>query len=90
MKYRAFKDLVALNRVVLPNHGAAITFCITMPKSWSKKKKELMNGRGHQGAGDIDNYLKAILDAVHKDDRYVWHIAEIKKIWGYEGYIEID
>ena len=34
-----------------------------MPKSWSLKKKKAMNGKPHRQTADIDNLLKALIDA---------------------------
>ena len=54
-----------------------------------------MAGAKHQQIPDLDNCLKALLDASkiggsrRKDDRRVWHLSGLKKVWGYEGYIEI-
>jgi Holliday junction resolvase RusA-like endonuclease len=88
-RYHAFKDQVREHRVVFPEFGARITFCIQMPESWSKKKKQIFDGIPHQQAPDIDNLLKALLDAIFEEDRHVWHIRMLKKVWGRVGYIEI-
>jgi Holliday junction resolvase RusA-like endonuclease len=89
VRYRKFKDAIRLWRVVLPDNGADIKFVISMPKSWSKKRKKIMDGKPHQQVPDIDNLLKALLDSIHKDDRHIWHLAGMQKVWGLEGYIEI-
>ena len=90
-KYHNFRDLVKLYRVIFPEFGANITFCISMPKSWSKKKKESMDGMPHQQARyDIDNLIKALMDAALEEDGHVWSLGSVKKIWGYDGWIEIN
>lgn len=89
MKYRQFKDRVRLYEVMLPESSAKITFFVPMPKSWSNKKKEKMANTPHQSKPDIDNYLKALFDAVFDDDSKIWHIGGVAKIWSYRGGIEI-
>ena len=59
-----------------------------MPASWSEKKKKEMDGKPHQQKPDIDNLEKAFLDALCKDDSYVYaHAGE--KYWGREGAITV-
>ena len=66
-----------------------LTFVLKMPKSWSKKKKELMNNTPHQQKPDLDNLLKAFKDALLKEDSKVHTYGQIKKVWGYHGAILI-
>ena len=89
MRYRAFCDLVRANHVDIRPAGNDITFVLPMPKSWSKKKKASMEGRPHQQTPDIDNILKALLDAVHEDDAHIWQISA-RKIWGVTGKITVE
>lgn len=90
MRYRAFADEL---RYKCNLQGIEIDTCLNaiftlpMPKSWSKKKKEMMNGKPHQQKPDIDNICKALLDPLLKDDSGV-HQLIVSKIWGYEGSIE--
>jgi len=88
MRYRAFADECRLKKVRISDCGDTITFHISMPKSWSKKKQEDMNHMPHQQKPDIDNLTKALLDAVLKEDCTVYDIR-INKIWSYVGAIEI-
>lgn len=87
-KYYAFKDECKLKGINLKEHGTQITFYIPMAKSWSKKKKELHNGRMHQQTPDKDNLEKALLDAVFDQDCMVWD-SRIVKRWSYTGAIVI-
>lgn len=64
-----------------PEHGAHITFRVPMPKSWSRKKREAMTNTGHRQTPDLDNYLKALLDAIHADDCAVWDFDGLCKVW---------
>ena len=87
MRYRAFADECRLRGVtVCP--GDSITFWIPMPKSWSKKKKDSMDGAPHTQKPDLDNLLKALFDAVHKDDSHIWCVM-VSKLWSHEGAISI-
>ena len=90
LRYYAFKDLIRLYRVDVPMSGATIRFELPMPPSWSKKKREAMNGQPHQQKPDIDNMLKALLDAVYHDDSVVWHLAGLEKRWAVEGAIMVE
>ena len=87
-RYRAFRDLVKLHRVDIPEYGAVITFAMPMPMSWSKTKCDRMRGQPHRQKPDLDNLLKALLDAVFADDCRVWSYSA-SKIWSDQGGIRI-
>lgn len=89
LRYWAFCDHVRLLGVVLPEQGAAVTFCLPMPKSWSKKKRKEMNNQRHTSRPDLSNLLKALEDAVYTDDSKIWHYADLRKVWAVEGAIII-
>ena len=92
MKYFGFKDDLNMEatrvgyKLTIP---LSITFYITMPKSWSKRKKEQMNGKPHKSRPDLDNLLKAFKDALLKEDSHVWQYGKIEKRWADVGSIEI-
>ena len=90
MRYRYFADLCRSYKMVLPDYGAKITFILPMPKSWSKKRQVTMDNKPHQQRPDISNLLKAVEDAIHAEDSHIWHYSQIRKIWGFKGYIEIE
>jgi Holliday junction resolvase RusA-like endonuclease len=74
-----------------PEQGAAITFFIPCPKTWSKKKKKLHHGTLHQSKPDLDNLLKAFTDSLLQEDKIIAHYGELCKVWvnlDY-GWIEI-
>lgn len=90
LRYREFKDLCAAYKVTIPEAGAvALTFRIAMPPSWSKLKKDAYDGQPHQGTPDLDNLVKAVLDAVLTEDRQVWKI-QAEKRWAREPSIEVE
>lgn len=88
MRFRAFADKCRALKMELPESGAHATFVMPMPKSWSKKKKALMDGTPHKQVADVDNLLKSLADSLYKDDSHIWDIR-ITKLWGREGKIII-
>lgn len=88
-RYWAFKDLVKKHKISIPDSGAHIKFYIPMPVSWSKKRKGTLNGLPHRGKPDIDNLLKALMDAVFEDDSHIYNI-QASKYLSYEGMIIIE
>jgi Holliday junction resolvase RusA-like endonuclease len=87
MKYRAFADECREQGMEIVN-GAVVIFYIPMPKSWSKRKKAQMIGKGHQQKPDVDNLLKAVMDATLKEDCHIYDIHP-KKFWAEQGRIQI-
>lgn len=63
-----------------------LVFVMPMPQSWSKKKKEAMMNKPHQQRPDLDNLIKAVLDALCKEDKHI-HKIQAMKIWGSCGLI---
>lgn len=47
-----------------------------------------MLGKPHQGKPDCDNMLKGLWDAVHQEDKHIYH-ADALKFWGEVGEIII-
>ncbi len=90
VKYHAFKDVVRLHANQNPEFmemlesGTVIDLSwrafISMPASWSKKKKLLNSGAAHRQKPDRDNIDKAILDTLFKDDCGVAH-GTLSKRW---------
>lgn len=87
--YRNFSDLCRFYQIYFPVHGSHVTFILPMPESWSKKKKEEMNGSAHQTKPDLDNLLKGLGDAIFNDDSVIWDIHATKR-WGIDGKIVIE
>jgi Holliday junction resolvase RusA-like endonuclease len=69
-KYTKFKEdmkVATNNTTFIPSTNllyAQLDFYVGMPKSWSKKKKTIKNGKYCDNNADIDNYIKAILDSL--------------------------
>jgi len=89
MRYRAFADEL---RIKCRLAGITITdrlqcdFYIKMPKSWSKKKKDMMRGKPHQQRPDIDNLAKSVMDSLLKEDSAVFRL-QCSKYWAGKGSI---
>ena len=89
VRYRQFRDEVRRLGIQVPESGAHIVFCLPIPPSWSKKKTAEQLGRPHQQKPDVDNLLKALLDAIFENDCQVWDVRA-SKIWGTHGEIRIS
>lgn len=90
-QYDAFKKEVILKSNVKGyklEDSLNIEFVIPIPKSWPKYKKLEMNGKPHQQTPDIDNLVKAWMDALATNDSFV-HTVFAKKVWGEKGEIKI-
>ena len=88
LRYRAFCDELRLkHRGAFPD-AVVMNFTLPMPASWSEKKKTTYAGRDHTCKPDIDNLIKAVMDALLLDDAAVWAVCAFK-YWGREGSIEI-
>ena len=91
LRYRAFADeLRYLLRRDFDFNGCGITFIMPMPKSWSKTRKQHTAGLPHTQTPDLDNLLKALLDAHMGDDSSVHKLSYVEKIWGPDGSIQIQ
>lgn len=89
IRYREYCDEIALAGVKTLPERLRVVFGVPMPKSWSNKKRDRLRGQPHQQRPDIDNLIKAFLDAVyhHADDAHIYEIHACK-VWADLGYIE--
>ncbi len=92
--YWAFKDELKLKANLaglhtLPPSIESIVFIVPMPETWSAKKKEEHEGQPHLQRPDMDNFIKATQDCLCTEDKHIWRIGEIKKVWGRTGRIII-
>lgn len=86
LRYFQFKDDLQAQIKGDLDPRFTVQFFVAMPKSWSDKKKAAMMGKPHQQKPDVDNYLKSLMDALCKDDSYVYDTRAIKR-WSDTGYI---
>jgi Holliday junction resolvase RusA-like endonuclease len=90
-QYFAFKDALVLQankmKFELKTTLDAVYFT-PMPDSWSKKKKERMNGFPCKVKPDTDNITKGIKDALKKSDSEVW-FEKAEHRYAYHGSIII-
>ena len=88
-RYHHFKDCLRDTDISVKDAGTVVIFAVKMPKSWSKKKKDKMLHQPHQQKPDIDNYVKALLDGLYKEDEHIYNIIPFK-FWSNEDAIYID
>ncbi len=94
LRYRAFKDelLLALRAKgileVAPRGVLRVRFTLRMPASWPARRRVLMAGAPHTSRPDVDNLVKALMDATLRDDSHIW-MLNAEKVWGPEGRIEL-
>ena len=86
LRYRAFADEVRAKGIEVPVCGAHVTFGV--PLTDAKRKQGYAAGDPHQQRFDVDNALKALLDAIYEDDCGVWDIRATK-VWSDKGFIEV-
>jgi len=83
IRYRGFCDhlrwIVRLAKFKMSS-CVKMEFFLPIPKSWSKKKKQEYHNQPHQQKPDIDNLIKAVMDALNVDDAHIYHI-EASKYW---------
>ena len=77
-EYKRVLMLQAREHGYSPGHTLNIEFFMPIPKSWSKKKAASMAFTPHQQKPDIDNLIKAFMDALLEEDCYVYRIKATK------------
>jgi Holliday junction resolvase RusA-like endonuclease len=82
---RLIRDLPSPLRVV---------FWLPMPPSWSRPKRERHAGQPHEGKPDLDNLLKALLDAwtygYARGDAHFWCVLAAKRWTSGSGAIDVE
>ena len=73
LRYREYCDRIRAAGGKIPNNAySIIVFAyIAMPSSWSKKRQAEMDGQLHRQKFDADNCVKAVMDALFKEDSMV-------------------
>lgn len=87
VKYFQYKEELkwkALNYVV--KNELYLLFLLPIPESWTKKKKNELVYTKHQQRPDTDNLVKAVKDALMKEDSTVYLECAFK-FWGPHGKI---
>lgn len=81
LRYREYAD--RLRAIVKPQpldvHGLDLEFHLPMPKSWSMKKCQLMDGKPHRQKPDLDNLVKAVCDALLDRDEVIYKLTATKQ-----------
>jgi len=88
-RYFDFKNIVRQQAIEMNyelGETLEIYFCVPMPKSWSEKKKQRMNKLPVKTRPDVDNYAKAFMDALCKEDGNVWQLKTEKR-YAFQGSI---
>lgn len=70
-----------------------LMFSLSLPKSYSNKKKQGLVNKGHTNLPDLDNLIKNVLDRgdgiLWKNDKTIYSIRA-EKIWSIEPAIVIN
>lgn len=72
----------------LPTCGFCFYFYFPCPKSWTKKKKEIMHGQMHLAKPDYDNCAKAASDSLTTQDSSIGQVSGIGKFWFHPDKVE--
>lgn len=91
VKYWEYKDELARqvkNLEYKLTDTLIIDFYLSMPKSWSNKKKTEMIGKYHNQKPDLDNLIKAFCDSMTDEDKTI-HTIISSKYWSDEDKIVI-
>lgn len=87
VRYWDFCDQVNREKVRFES-GMHVIFYLPMPRSWSIKRKQVMDLSPHIATPDLDNLIKALGDACWSQDSHIWDIRATKR-WAYVGTIRI-
>lgn len=87
LRYYRFKDQCRVRRVKLPQ-PCRVVFHMPMPSGWSNERQRAMDGMPHTVRPDLDNLVKALGDAVCKEDSHLWNIRAEKR-WSLTPGIEV-
>jgi Holliday junction resolvase RusA-like endonuclease len=88
VRYRAFCDALRDHYGATLPAEVRLVFQIPMPASWSRRKKAELAGTPHGQKPDLDNCIKAVLDALCEEDSHVWRV-DAEKRWAESGAVEI-
>lgn len=83
LKYRGFCDdfnTAAAEHGFALGEAVSIQFYVPTPPSVGARKAEALWGTPHQQRPDLDNFVKAVLDAPKQDDSHIWYLS-VSKVW---------
>lgn len=86
---KSLRAVAEIENFVMPHQGAWVKFYIPMPESWSQKKKNLMEFQGNEQTPDVDNFFKAFIDSLMKQDKSITDFRASKFWYSGRGHIEI-
>lgn len=86
---RKLRELADEQRFIMPPTGCWLRFFISMPKSWTKKKKLEKLFTPHTSHPDVDNCAKAVMDSLMKEDKMIADYRVTKLWYDGTGFIEI-
>jgi Holliday junction resolvase RusA-like endonuclease len=87
LAYWKFRAELQLQKIEIPI-PCRVVFFMPIPASWSGIKKIAMDGEPHTAQPDLDNLVKALLDALLAQDGHVWSIWAEKR-WSLNPGINI-
>jgi Holliday junction resolvase RusA-like endonuclease len=87
LAYWKFRAELQLQKIEIPI-PCRVVFFMPIPASWSGIKKIAMDGEPHTAQPDLDNLVKALLDALLAQDGHVWSIWAEKR-WSLKPGINI-
>lgn len=82
VRYREFADRLRAACFGVMSNPSRVSWkaFLSMPESWSKRKKAMLRGQPHRAKPDRDNIDKGILDALWENDAGVAS-GELAKFW---------
>lgn len=87
--------MLSKERPPKPTEGSVIVhinFTLSMPKSWSQKKRSTFKSLPHTSRPDLDNLIKLVTDSANEilylDDSQIVELRA-RKHWGEKGQIEL-
>lgn len=73
---------------IVPDELHAV-FHFAMPESWSKTRRQQMDGQPHRQRPDGDNCVKAVQDSLFLEDGAVWK-GSYEKWWSVHARVELQ
>lgn len=83
----AHPELITIAEAINNKGIIEVEFHIPIPKSASKKEREIRANTPHKQRPDIDNYCKLLFDCLFKEDSSIYKVVASKYWTNTEGYI---